>query len=71
MEENHLRELPGAPGKGGAYCGVDVNGQPWIVRGGFVGFWNGEKWQDFTNVPNVVGSAVGLGQAREGACGWC
>lgn len=66
VEENHLRELPGAPGKGGAYGGVDVNGQPWIVRGDFVGFWNGAQWQDFTNIPNVVASAVGLGQARGG-----
>ncbi len=66
VEKNHLRELPGAPGKGGAYGGVDVNGQPWIVRGDFVGFWNGAQWQDFTNIPNVVASAVGLGQARDG-----
>ncbi|MEY4917046.1 MAG: hypothetical protein RL616_959, partial [Verrucomicrobiota bacterium] len=63
---NQLDPLPGLPGKGGAYCGVDVNGQPLAVRGDFVGFWNGTKWVNFSGVENVVSQTVGAGQARAG-----
>ncbi len=63
---NQLQPLPGVPGKGGAYCGVDVNGQPFVVRGDFVGFWNGTQWVNFSGVENVVGQTIGLGQARNG-----
>ncbi len=66
VQDNRLNELPGIPGHGGSYCGVDVNGQPIVVRGGFVGYWNGSAWRDFNTIEHVVQKAVGAGQARGG-----
>ena len=63
---NHLTELTSVPGHGGSYCAVDTNGQAMVVRGGFVGSWDGHAWQPFMQVENVVQRAVGVGQARLG-----
>ena len=66
IRNEKLEPLPTPPGTGGAYCAVDADGYPFIVRGSFVGAWNGSRWNNFTNVESAVAQAVGAGQARDG-----
>lgn len=60
------QELPSPPGEGGAYLGVDANGQPWVVRNGFNGNWNGRRWTEFAGLKNPSSGLVGCGTARQG-----
>src|SRR5688572_1102299 len=44
LEGGHIAELPVPPGIGGAFCAFDLEGQLYVVRTGYAGFFDEGHW---------------------------
>ncbi len=66
FESAGFRELPAAPGEGGAQCGFDGDGTLYVVRRGFAGFFRDGQWQEIAGERALRSLAIGAGQDRDG-----